>query len=356
MKKFISIIFLFFPLISCSTDPDGDTNPNSNDWIISSPAEESLNNTLLEEGFDQAELLGYVNSIVVVLNGKIAAERYFNGGNIESYQTIRSVSKSFLSAFIGIAVEKGILRLDQKIVDFFPEYRVYINDYRFENITIDHLLKMRSGIQGDEDFYFTFTNSSNWVREILSSWLSFDPGTRMQYITAGTHLLAVILARACGKTALEFANENFFWDCNFEVRDWMQDPQGNYFGGNNIHLTTRDMAVLGLIYLNNGRLNGRQIVPEDWVEKSVVTYSGNSSTSWGQMSKVGYGYLWWLGEVNGYRIFTAIGHGGQFVFCIPSLNMIIATQSYPNGDWESADEQERGVIDIIADYILPAVK
>lgn len=358
MKKFysfLSIIILSSFLFSCSTDPEDD-NYKSFEWQISNPEEQSLNSSMLEEGFAQAELKGYIYSFVIVRNGKIASEKYFHGRNSSSYQTIRSVSKSFLSALLGIAMEKGILQLDQKVVDFFPEYKSYITDYRFNNITIDHLVKMRSGIQGDEEFYSTFTNSSNWVREILSSWLSFDSGTRMQYTTAGTHLLAVILARASGKTALEFGNENFFGYCNFEVRDWMQDPQGNYFGGNNIHLTTRDMAVLGLIYLNNGRLNGRQIVPEDWVERSVVTYSGTGSSWWGQMTKIGYGYLWWLGEVNGYKIFTAIGHGGQFIFCIPSLNMIIAVQSYPNGNWDSADEQERGVIDIIADYILPAVQ
>ncbi|MEW6194167.1 MAG: serine hydrolase [Bacteroidota bacterium] len=358
MKKvcpYLLIVILFNVFVSCGTDPDN-KNLNSYNWLLSTPEEQSLNSTLLEEGFTQAEAKGYIYSIIVIRNGKIAAERYFHNHNSSSYQTIRSVSKSFLSAFIGIAVEKGILRLDQKLVDLFPEYEQYISDARINNITIDHLLKMRSGFRGDDEFYFTFTYSNDWVKEILSSTLNFDPGTKMGYSTAATHLLCVVLARASGKTALEFANENFFGKCGFDVRDWLRDPQGNYFGGNDIYLTTRDMAVLGLIYLNNGVLDGKQIVPEDWVEKSLVKYSGSSTGSWGQWTKIGYGYLWWLGEVNDYKIFSALGHGGQFVFCVPSLNMIIATQSYPDSDWDQADVQERGVIDIIADYILPAAE
>ncbi|MBS3944187.1 MAG: serine hydrolase [Melioribacter sp.] len=323
-------------------------------WETSNLSSEGFNADLINAGFNEAANTGYIYSIVIVRNGKIAAEKYFQGRTPASYQTVRSVSKSFLSALYGIAIEKGIISLDRKLVDYFPEYKQFITDQRINNVTIDHLIKMRAGFKGDQEFYFTFTNSSDWVKTILSSTLSFEPGTKMQYSTAGTHLLSALLKRACGKSTLDFANENFFGPCGFDVRNWLKDPQGNYFGGNDIYLTTRDMAVLGLIYLNNGKLDGKQIVPVDWVAKSLVTYSGSSTIPWGNLNKVGYGYLWWLGEVNGYKIFTGIGHGGQFVFCVPQLNLIIATQSFPDSDWATADQQERGVLNIIASYILPA--
>jgi CubicO group peptidase (beta-lactamase class C family) len=349
----ISILLLFS---SCVSDPVEETSFKSYQWELSNPTIEGFNTDLINSAFSEAMNTGYINSIVIIRNGKIAVEKYFNGKSVSSYQTIRSVSKSFLSALFGIAVEKGILSLDRKVVDYFPEYQQFITDSRINNVTIDNLIKMRAGIKGDQEFYFTFTNSSDWVKTILSSTLSFDPGTRMQYTTAGTHLLSALLTRACGKSTFDFAKENFFGSCGFDVRAWPKDPQGNYFGGNDINLTTRDMAVLGLIYLNKGMLDGNRIVPEEWVNKSLVTYSGTGTTPWGQWSKTGYGYLWWLGEVNGYKVFSGIGHGGQFVFCVPSLNMIIATQSFPDGDWDSADAQERGVISIIANYILPAAK
>jgi CubicO group peptidase (beta-lactamase class C family) len=348
---FALIVFLFS---SCVSDPEGEENYKSYTWEIAQPTDAGLNYELMRAAYDQAAQDGYVNSIVVIRNGKIAAEKYFNGRIPSSYQTIRSVSKSFLSALFGIATQKGFLSLDRKLVDYFPEYQQYISDTRINNVTIDHLIKMRAGFKGDQEFYFTFTNSSDWVKTILSSALSFDPGTRMQYSTAGTHLLSTLLSRACGKSTFDFAKENFFGPCGFDVRAWPKDPQGNYFGGNDINLTTRDMAVLGLIYMNKGVLDGKRIVSEEWVNKSLVTYSGTGTTPWGQWSKTGYGYLWWLGEVKGYKVFSGIGHGGQFVFCVPSLNMIIATQSFPDGDWDSADAQERGVISIIANYILPA--
>lgn len=356
MKK--CLFFLLLPLIlitSCVTEVD----PNSPlfksyNWEISNPSNENLNEGLITGGFNAASNTGYINSIVIIRNGRLAAEKYFNGRTPSSYQTIRSVSKSFLSALFGIAVQKGILSPGNKLADYFPEYQQYITDTRINNVTIDHLIKMRAGFKGDQEFYFTFTNSGDWVKTILSSQLSFDPGSRMQYSTAGTHLLSALLTRACGKSTFDFAKENFFEQCGIDVRNWLKDPQGNYFGGNDIYLTTRDMAVLGLIYMNNGKLDGKQIVPEGWVTNSLVTYSGSSTIPWGNLNKVGYGYLWWLGEVNGLKVFTGIGHGGQFVLCVPSLNMIVAVQSYPDSDWDTADVQERGVLNIIANYILPA--
>jgi CubicO group peptidase (beta-lactamase class C family) len=117
--------------------------------------------------------------------------------------------------------------------------------------------------------------------------------------------------------------------------------------------TTRNMAVLGLLYLNNGKLNGQQIVPEEWVNKSLI-YSGGSGIVWGSLSKGGYGYLWWLGQLAGKKVFFALGHGGQYIVCVPDLNMIIAATSDPNLDWNISDEHERAVLQIISDYIIPA--
>ncbi|HOI29040.1 MAG TPA: serine hydrolase [Melioribacteraceae bacterium] len=354
-KSLFSFLLPLFLINSCVTETDTDgPSFKSYNWEISNPTNENLNEGLISEGFSEASNTGYIYSMVIIRNGRLAAEKYFKERTPSSYQTIRSVSKSFLSAFFGIAVQKGILSLDRKLVDYFPEYKQNIIDPRINNVTVDHLIKMRAGFKGDQEFYFTFTNSSDWVKTILSSQLSFDPGSRMQYSTAGTHLLSALLARGCGKSTFDFAKENFFDPCGFDARNWPKDPQGNYFGGNNIYLTTRDMAVLGLIYLNSGKLDGKQIVPVDWVSNSLVTYSGSSTIPWGNLNKVGYGYLWWLGEVNGLKVFTGIGHGGQFVLCVPSLNMIVAVQSYPDSDWATADVQERGVLNIIANYILPA--
>jgi len=252
-------------------------------------------------------------------------------------------------------VDKGILKLDQKLVDFFPEYVSNINDNRINDITLDQIIKMRSGFKGDEEIYFTFTASDNWARTILSSDLDFNPGTKMKYSTAGSHLMAIVLSKAVGMSLDNFAKINLFDPTGIKLKNWLKDPQGYCFGGNDMYFTVRDMAVLGYLYLNKGKMNDNQIVPKDWVSKSIVSYSGVSTNTWGKLSKYGYGYFWWIGEVSGQKIFTGLGHGGQFVLCVPELDMIIATQSFPNSDWEQADVQERGVLNIIADYFIPAV-
>jgi len=313
-----------------------------------------MNSTMLNNAINAAAAKGFINSIVVIRNGKIAAEKHFKGRDANSYQSVKSVSKSFLSALVGIAISKGIMSLDQKMIDSFPEYQEFVTDTNVNNITLRHLLTMRSGVKGDEEFYSVFTNSSNWIKTIIQSSLNFTPGTRSQYSTASTHLISGMLTKSSGMSTMDFAKINLFDPMGIVINDWARDPQGIYFGGNNMIMTTRNMAVLGLLYLNKGRLNGGQIVPEEWVNNSLV-YSGSVGGTWGSLSEIGYGYLWWLGKVSGKNIFTAIGHGGQFVLCVPDYNLIAAVNSDPFVDWNEADEQERAALQIITDYVIPAV-
>jgi len=181
-----------------------------------------------------------------------------------------------------------------------------------------------------------------------------SPGEKFKYTTPGTHLLSAALTKASGVSSLEFAKDNLLLQMGIGINRWERDPQGIYFGGNNMHFTTRNMAVLGLLYLNSGNLNGNQIVPEDWIEHSLNDHTGGIG-NWGVMKNVGYGYLWWLGEINNYKIFTGIGHGGQFVLCVPDLDLIVATNAHSNIWWEEANEQELAILNIIGNYIIPAV-
>ena len=357
--KYLSNVLVFFIsatslfLYSCSDEP---TEPGSTSftWQISTPEELGLDGSILNTVISHASSQGFINSLIVIRNGKIAMEEYFNGRNKESFQTVRSVSKSFLSALIGIAINKGILQLDQKMINSFPEYKLSITDTNVNNITLQHLITMRSGIKGDEEFYFTFTQSSNWKKTIVQSQLEFQPGTHALYATAGTHLISGMLTKASGISTKSFAEKHLFDKMGIDVSDWTRDPQGIYFGGNDMFFTTRNMAVIGLLYLNNGNLNGKQILPIEWVNNSLK-YSGGSNIVWGRLTEGGYGYMWWLGKVSGKRVFFALGHGGQFVLCVPDYNLIAVVTSDPYVDWTTADYHERIVLQIIADYIIPSV-
>jgi len=356
MKRFflLTILISSYLFISCSDVNNSDEQTIGYSWQSASPEQLGMNSIMLSNALNAASAKGFVNSFIVIRNGKIAAERHLNGRNANSYQSIKSVSKSFLSALIGIAVNKRILNLDQKMIDSFPEYQEFVTDTNVNSITLRHLLTMRSGIKGDEEFYSVFTNSSNWIKTIIQSPLNFTPGTRSLYSTASTHLVSGMLTKASGMSTMDFAKINLFDPMGVVINDWAKDPQGIYFGGNNIYMTTRNMAVLGLLYLYKGNLNGQQIVSEEWVNSSLV-YSGGVGGTWGSLSEIGYGYMWWLGKVSGKNIFTAIGHGGQFVFCVPDLNLIAAVNCDPLVNWDAADEQEREALQIIADYVIPAV-
>lgn len=322
-------------------------------WQTASPSELGLNESMVSTAMYAAGNDGSINSIIIIRNGKIAAEKYFNGKDVNSYQTIRSVSKSFLSAMIGIAVDKGILHLTDKMTDYFPEFKSSATDSRINNITLENLLTMRSGIKGDEEIYSTFTSSSNWIETIIQQPLNFEPGTSGLYSTAGAHIVSGMLTKASHMSSYDFAKKYLADPMGIVIKDWTRDPQGVYFGGNEMFLTTRNIAVLGLLYLNKGKLNDTQIVPEEWINKSLV-YSGGSSSTWGSLTNGGYGYMWWLGQVAGQKIYFALGHGGQYVICIPKLNMIVAVTSNPYFNWNEADIHERAVLQIISDYIIPA--
>ena len=322
-------------------------------WEEVTLEESRLDARLIAQAFEQAENLSFIYSIIVIRDGKIAAERYFNGCKRNTPNNIRSVSKSFLSAAIGIAVNKGIISLDERLTEIISDYNSVINDTRFFNINLDHLIKMQSGLDRDVNIYSLVTESENWLSTIFKMNLVSNPGNKFIYSTPGTHLLSAVLSKSSGFTTLEFLNDNLLSKMRVDVNSWQQDPQGIYFGGNNMHFTTRNMAVLGLLYLNNGKLNNVQIVPEWWINESWQNYSGGIG-DWGILKKVGYGCLWWLGEIQDKNVFIAIGHGGQFVLCIPDLNMIVATNAHSDIWWEEANEQELEILNIIGNFIIPA--
>jgi len=353
--KLLSALLLLF--ISCNKTPtapaDIQTTPYV--WAISTPADQKIDDEKLAEGFSAAKELRYMKSLLVIRNGFLVKEEYFKNYTRYTTHICHSVSKSFLSAFTGIAIERGdIPGLDKKAFDYFSEYEFPTFDQRKKNITIKHLLTMKPGFSGDKDVYFQVATSNNWIKKTWQLPLIADPGTEFHYNTFATHLLSASLTEATGMPTLDYANNHFFPRLGITCDRWEKGPSGYYFGGNNMYFTTRDMAVLGLLYLNKGKLNGKQIVPAHWVKESLE-FSTSTTTTWGAMTDVGYGYLWWLGKIKGEDVFMALGFAGQYIAVFPDLQLIIAVNSETTSNWKTADRQERGVLQIIADYLLPAV-
>jgi CubicO group peptidase (beta-lactamase class C family) len=349
------LLFAVIIFSSCSDEPTGPGEVSYN-WPTSTPEEQGMNSEMLNQATIQGGNLGYVDGILVIRNGYIVAENYYNGYDKDTPHDVRSVSKSFLSALTGIALRDGHLdSLGLKMLDFFPEYVFQSIDPRKYDITIRHLLMMRMGIDGDENIYMQVYNSSNWVKTTIELPLLYNPGSRFLYSTYQTHLLSAIITKASGMSTMEYAKRFLFSEMKIECTEWQQDPQGYYFGGNSMDFTPRNMATLGYLYLNNGNMGGKQIVPAEWVEASLTNYTGFVGQNWGDLHNFNYGYLWWLGEIKDYQVFLALGHGGQFVLNIPDLNMIVVSTADWQIDWGTADQHERAILSIIANYIITAV-
>jgi len=358
LSIFFRLLFIFIMLfvMSCNEEPTG-PETFAFEWQVSTPENQGMDSQILTQAFSQANNIGYVDCILVIRNGYIVGERYYNGYNKNTAHNVKSVSKSFLSAITGIALRDGHLNsLNLKMLDFFPEYIYQSIDPRKYEINIRNLLMMSMGIDHERNNYEQIYNTSNWLKTTIELPLLYDPGSRFSYNTFQTHLLSAIITKASKMSTFDFAKSFLFTPMNIDVAEWQQCPQGYYFGGNNMYFTPRNMARLGYLYMHNGMLNGQQIVPENWIQESIRNYTNFNNSSWGDLHNVNYGYLWWLGEINNYSVFLAIGYGGQFVINFPELNMIVVTTAESHLGWDTADQHERYILSIVANFIVPAVQ
>ena len=170
----------------------------------------------------------------------------------------------------------------------------------------------------------------------------------MQYSTGSSHLLSAILTRATGMSTLQYARTRIFRPLGIELAAWTRDPQGIYFGGNEMLMTPRQMAAFGELYLRRGRADGRQVVPEAWIEASFVP-RGRSGWS-GQE----YGYGWWIRDLAGHQAYYAWGFGGQYIFVIPALDLVVVTTSSTTVS-EERRRHRRTVFDLVERFVIDPV-
>jgi CubicO group peptidase (beta-lactamase class C family) len=332
-------------------------DPAPYDWPVSTPEAQGLDSAIFDNAFAEAAKLPNMYSLLVVRNGHLIGERYYNHQTMNDANHIHSASKSFTSALVGIAFRENYLHsLDQKMMDFFPEYAARITDTRKFDITLEHLLTMQAGFNWEdtEQNWSEYASSPNWVEYALSLPLMHDPGEMMHYSTVQTNLLSVILTRATGMSTKEFADLYLLGPLKISIRHWRQDPQGNYTGGHEMYYSPRNMARFGYLFLQKGKVDDLQIVPEEWVEASWQN-AGQGNYDWIPLEDHGYGYQWWMGRLGGYVIFFASGKGGQNIIVIPELDMIVVTTT--NADaWEGSWAQNQWVLRIVAFNILIPIR
>jgi CubicO group peptidase (beta-lactamase class C family) len=289
-----------------------------------------------------------LHSLLVSWRGQSVLEYYANGAGPSRAANVKSVSKSVISTLVGIALERNLLKgVKEPIVRFFPEL-ARDTDPRKARITIEDLLTMRSGLVSTSfDNYGAWVGSRNWVGYVLSRPLESEPGSEMEYSTGNSHLLSAILTKATKRTTWAFAQEVLARPLGFTLARWPRDPQGIYFGGNDMLMTPRQMLALGELYLNRGRVGDKQVVPAAWVETSCVP-RGRSRFNPDQT----YGYGWWTRDFSGQQGCFAWGYGGQYIIVFRDLGLVVVTTSSAAISDERRDHR-RQLFDLIERLILP---
>jgi CubicO group peptidase (beta-lactamase class C family) len=365
---FTSVILILSMLTGCGPSAADlaavDFTPlPGDDWQVSTPAEQGLDPMLVAKMYQNAAELETLYSLLVIKNGYLIAEDYFNEGSVDKKDRLQSVTKSYTSALVGIALEQGcLLSLDQKLLDFFPEVYSKISDPRKEQITIRNMLEMRAGYPNEESDAALWAGllSGHYPPLLEDFPLVSDPGTRFHYSNLTSNWLGIIVDRACGMNLKAFAEEHLFSPLEVQAGEWGQDAEGHNNGCGDLHLTARDAAKFGLLYLNNGVYKGNQIVPEAWVDDSLQTYSVNEASvkKVGQFRDIGYGFHWWSANAGEHNVNFAWGHGGQLIVLVDELDMVIITTSYPF--WLEHNDQswknEKAIITMVSKFIdsLPA--
>ncbi|MBN2089763.1 serine hydrolase [candidate division KSB1 bacterium] len=307
-----------------------------------------------------------IHSLLIVKDGKLVLEEYFAAeGKIigpfvnqvfrDRVQMLASVTKSVNSALIGIAQQQGsITDLDAPAFELLPEYSDLIKDGK-DQIQLKHLLTMSAGFHWNElvvpysdprNDAMVMHQGKDLIRYCLKKSMVKKPGEKFVYHSGLSVILGEILKRSVGIPGDKFAEEYLFKPLGISAYKWSMSKDSLLHTGGGLALRPRDMAKFGLLYLNNGKWHGKQIVPEKWVKESTQPHISTTSGS--------YGYQWWLRSfiVNDRQIdsFYAIGNAGQFIFVFPELDMVVVStaQNYDRG-WS------RRFYEMLEKYILPAV-
>jgi CubicO group peptidase (beta-lactamase class C family) len=312
------------------------------------PPTVGLDSAFLAAALETAAGLPRLHTLIIARHGHVEAERHFRGPGLHAPANVKSVSKSVLSALVGIAIADGHLEgVTQPVAPFFPEYLRADDDPRRHAITIGHLLSMQSGLERTSGAgYGPWVSSPNWVRYALTRPMVAEPGGQRIYSTGNSHLLSAVLTRATGMSTLAYARQRLGEPLGIRIPRWLADPQGIYLGGNEMRLSPRDLLRFGELYRNHGRHHGDQVVPEEWIDRSLAPRAASRWTG------DGYGYGWFLTRIHGYPTFYAWGYGGQFIFVVPDLELTVVATSDANVARER--DHTRAVRRLLAERIIPA--
>ena len=355
-KRTITKIFIFCYLfiIHCSNDQVSKIWP-TNGWKESPAKTQGMNydslsafSEILESG-----TLGYIDGMLIIKNGMIVFEKKYNNNYDSLYKstntppgkynyydsnwhpyyknsdlhTMQSASKSFTSAAIGVALKKNLLPdIEESIMDYFEDYRSATPNRLRNEMTIKNVLTMTTGIRWDESSMpytdpisncVQMESSTDWVQYVIDQPMLYKPGDEFEYNSGATMLLSYIIEKVSGKDLSEFLEVNLFNILGIKDYYWKHTPKGLTDAEGGLYLTPRDLAKFGYLYLNKGNWNGKQILPVDWVERTI---NNSIDTAWPNFK---YSFQWWLMPYgDGQTALLASGLGGQRMIILTQYNIV----------------------------------
>ena len=286
--------------------------------------------------------LADVRAVIVVEDDRTVVEEYYDS-TPEDYRGVFSVTKSVVSTLVGIAIEEGLLDLEQTLAQLLPSYAATMNP-DVAGTTLAQLLTMTGG--------FPDTGSVAAVEEGLDpppDWVAYNlqtairpPGQGFAYSDPGVDLVAAILAEVTGRSVLQYAQDKLFTPLGADTEPaaeplaipdnidayeaagfaWPVDPQGIHIGSSLLKLRPRDMASFGSLHLHEGRMDGQQVVPAGWVREATAAQVPARGAA------PSYGYLWWTGaEADDTPAYLAWGYGGQLIEIVPDRELVVVIAS-----------------------------
>ncbi|MEJ7588840.1 MAG: serine hydrolase [Ferruginibacter sp.] len=311
-----------------------------------------------KEGVSSEGILNFLNaaensntefhSFIMLRHGKIVAEGWWNPYAPDLKHTMYSCSKSFTATAIGFAVSEKLLSVNDKVITFFRNEIPDTVSSLLSGLTIKDVLSMSDGQEPDPTFPVV-SRDSNWVRSFLAVPIVHQPGSKFLYNSLGTYMLSAIIQKVTGQKLIDYLTPRLFVPLGIREMDWEVDPLGINVGGWGLRIKTEDMAKFGQLFLQKGKWNGKQILPESWVtdastvkivQHPAYSQAQRDSSDWEQ----GYCYQMWRCRNNAFR---ADGAYGQYIIVMPDQDAVIAITA------ETPDMQEE--INLVWKYLLPAI-
>lgn len=350
LKGFILAWFVF-SFLSCENE-EGTDSPK-----FPLAFEHNIDEQKLRAAYDKAEQITGLKSLLVSRDGVLISEQYFTEMGAEDVYDVRSVTKSVISALVGIAINEGFIdSLDQALLDFIGPLGYSLEGEK-ALITIRDLLTMSAGFEWNEFEsgynYRDWATSPDQIEYCINGVLENSPGDVFSYSSEEAHLLSVILTVATGMSTHDFALEYLFEPLGMDIMDftWAYFPQGYFNGGAALSLKPRDMIKLGNLYLNNGMYNGNQIIPSEWIHESTSFHITTNLQGY----LPDYGYLWWINKNGTNNYYFANGYAGQLIGVYPDLNLVVVSTSNWQLSTNEAGQQWYNIMTLIQNDILNSI-